>query len=568
MSSSAPSIPFKSDPIATQTPDKPPATRLPRLRNRHAALSLKEVRHVAQGNRDQTDQIVVKSARRHISSWPDDSTTEPPKPKKNLATTKLPANYEMLVEFFHCLESSIRLLRLKGSMSTFTNISPAIGRLSDRRFSHQHLAQLMYIMPEVIEVKRVNMLDERTCSMKPDLHVSINVDAVEFDGNLKSLTKNLQLRKVLRSRLVDFYKAHPQGDEIPEKLLPEPFNRKKQDQTLNSSSSTETSTDGNVVQGHKAPLSVKQQPELIQGLPFRRHFSQKSTPIEPLITQQNPENRMSSLNKISSAGETSSAASSPTEVSPSCPVDQDGSSLDSDVPADMSLQCATATPRKAIDSLNSIDTPKKIASDHSTPAKSVLTPASMSITPSSHSQKRCYMSPDDSPTFLENKLVRRPPRTRSLKFEIPSENVDDEVHNMEDVSTDDDDDVLKFLPKNLRQSIRETERKTQEERDPAISQAKRRRQMIACLPKLFNKIHFLIQSIDRSVITKKELMHKIITSHVDVVDSREIEEQLKLLLELVPEWISQKLTSSGDLLVRINKKSSAETIRARLQEAK
>ncbi|WCJ19098.1 hypothetical protein M5689_001404 [Euphorbia peplus] len=518
MSSSAP---LKSKSTDPQTPDIPPATRRPRLRNRHAAVSLKEVRQVAQGNRDQTDQIVVKSARRHISY----------SPPKNPAP-KLPAKYEMLVDFFHWLMTSIRLLQLKGYMSTFTNISPLIACLSDRRFSHQHLAQLMYIMPEVIEVKREDiMLDERTCSMKPDLCISINVDAVEFDGNLESLTKNFQLR------LVDFYKAHPQGDEIPEKLLPEPFNRKKQDQTPNSSSSTETSTDGNVVQGHKAPLSGKQQPAVIQGVSVRRHFSLKSTPLEPLITQQNPENRMSSLNKISSTGETSSAASSPTEVSPSCPVVQDESSSDSDVPIDMSVQCATATPRKAINSLNSIDTPKKIASDPSTPAKSVLTPTSMSRTPSSRPQKRSCRCLDDSPTSPENKLGRR-------------------------------DDVLECLAENLQQSIRETERKTQEERDPAISQAKRRRQMIARLPKLFNTIHSLLHSINRSVITKKELMYKIITSHIDVVDSREVEEQLNLLLELVPEWISQKLTSSEDLLVRINKMSSAETIGARLQEAK
>lgn len=57
-----------------------------------------------------------------------------------------------------------------------------------------------------------------------------------------------------------------------------------------------------------------------------------------------------------------------------------------------------------------------------------------------------------------------------------------------------------------------------EERDPAISQAKRRRQMIACLPKLFNMIHYLFQSIKRSVITKEELIYKIISSHCDIID--------------------------------------------------
>ncbi|XP_065858985.1 CDT1-like protein a, chloroplastic [Euphorbia lathyris] len=591
--SSTPSIPFKSkkplqsttkskstDLIATQTPDKPPAKLPPRLRNRRVALSVKDVREVAQGIRDGLDQkqadLVAKSARRQISSSPDDSTSVACKSESAAAgePAKLPAKYEMLGEFFDCLDSSIRLLRLKRSISSLTNISRKIECLSDRRFSHRHLAQLKYIMPEVIEAKRVLVLDERTSCMKPELHVSINVDAIEFDGNLQSTSRNLQLRKIFRSRIADFYKAHPQGDEIPEELLPEPFNRSNQAQDPNSSSSTETSTDAHVGPSHKAPLPEKQQPAVASHFSrcFRRHFSQRSTPIEPVNTQQNAGKWMQSLNKISSDDETSCAAPSPTHVSPSYPLDDHKCSSDSDVSADMRVQCVTATPHKEIDSLNSRDTPKDIASIHSTPAKLVLTPSTSSRTPALHPQKRCYMSPDDPSTFSENKLVRRPLVTRSLKFETPSENVVDEVNNMEDVSTaaaaDDDDDVLSILPKSLLQSIRETERKTREERDPAISQAKRRRQMIACLPKLFNTIHFLIQSIKRSVITKQELMHKIIASNYDIVDSREVEEQLNLLLELAPEWISQKLTCSGDLLFRINKMSSADTIRACLEEAK
>jgi chromatin licensing and DNA replication factor 1 len=38
----------------------------------------------------------------------------------------------MLGEFFDNLDSSIRLLRMKGSMFTFSNISPKIESLTDR----------------------------------------------------------------------------------------------------------------------------------------------------------------------------------------------------------------------------------------------------------------------------------------------------------------------------------------------------------------------------------------------------------------------------------------------------
>ncbi|MCI02248.1 CDT1-like protein A chloroplastic-like, partial [Trifolium medium] len=116
--------------------------------------------------------------------------------------------------------------------------------------------------------------------------------------------------------------------------------------------------------------------------------------------------------------------------------------------------------------------------------------------------------------------------------------------------------------------IMEKERIAMEERDPAISQAKKRKKIIASLPKLFNMIHMMFHSINRSVLTKEELMSKIISSHRDIVDRSEVEEQFHLLLELVPEWISEKLASSGDMLVSVNKMLNPESLRASLEEAK
>ncbi|XP_030933693.1 CDT1-like protein a, chloroplastic [Quercus lobata] len=215
-----------------------------RLRNRGVALSVNEVRKVAKTLRPNS------SARRQIQSWGPTSPKipEPHKSKKPLPQpTKLPEKYEILAQFFDSLDSSIRLLRLKGSSSSFTNICPKIECLTDRRFTHRHLAQLKFILRNAIEIKRVLVFNERTSCMKPDLHVSINVDAVENDGKLKSESGNMHLRKVLRSRLADFSKSCPEVDEIPEELLPEPFNRKMLDvhsnmKTPSSSFPIKTST--------------------------------------------------------------------------------------------------------------------------------------------------------------------------------------------------------------------------------------------------------------------------------------------------------------------------------------
>lgn len=66
--------------------------------------------------------------------------------------------------------------------------------------------------------------------------------------------------------------------------------------------------------------------------------------------------------------------------------------------------------------------------------------------------------------------------------------------------------------------IGEKESEALAEQNPAISQAKRRKQMIACLPHLFDMIYFLFQSIKRSVMTKEELMHRVISSHLEITD--------------------------------------------------
>ncbi|KAJ8899343.1 hypothetical protein K2173_018317 [Erythroxylum novogranatense] len=604
----------KSKVVTTKTPDKQPCES--RLRNRHVALSVKEVRKVAQTrpgsppHHNQPDRI-RKSARRQISSWSNQKSNRAAQAQE--VSIKLPEKYEILSEYFDSLDSSMRLLRLKGSMSSFTNISPKIESLTDRRFSYRHLAQMKHILPEAIEIKRVLTFDERTCCMKPDLHVTINVDAIEFDDKIKSQSKHIHLRKIFRNRLADFHNAHPEGDEVPEELLPEPFNRSRQDlgsnitgkstssllsietladakashvsnKSISSPLSVETLADANAshVSNFSLPMEtealVKQQPVVTSHFSptFRRHFSQKVPHVDSesiqlkspkLFLQQlalqapDPSINNNSFNEEISPVPSPSKILSSTIKEKTC-----ASSTHSS--GGVYLPCLPATPNKEIEPTDGRDdSTEKLASIQSTPAKLVSTPIRlMSATPSSNPTKRCYMSPDDDSTSVSNKLVRRPLRTKSLLFDTPLKNV--EGDNSKTVDLPVDDEILNILPESLLRSIREKERKAKEEHNPAISQAKRRQQMISCLPKLFNMIHFFFQSVNRSIITKEELVHKIIVSHSDIVDRREAEEQLSLLLEIVPDWISQRSGTSGDLLICINRTSNGESIRARLEQAK
>ncbi|KAL6208919.1 hypothetical protein ACLB2K_019862 [Fragaria x ananassa] len=87
--------------------------------------------------------------------------------------------------------------------------------MSDMRFMFGHLVQLKYILPEVIETKKMLVVDKQTGCVKPDLRVALNVQALQNDVKFN---KTLNLRRVFRDRLVEVLRSHP------EETLPHPFN--------------------------------------------------------------------------------------------------------------------------------------------------------------------------------------------------------------------------------------------------------------------------------------------------------------------------------------------------------
>ncbi|KAK2455339.1 CDT1 protein a, chloroplastic [Trifolium repens] len=591
------------DPITSKTPEKSSEKSSQRTRNRGVALSISDIRKVAKGLQDQkqineTASLKSRTARRQIA------LASPRKSSKSAdGSLKLPEKYENLGEFFDSLDSSIRLLRLKRSMTSFTNIRPKIETLTDRRFTHNHLAQLKFILPEAIDIKKILVFDERTSCMKPDLHVTINPDAVEFDAKLKSESGNMCLRKLFRERLKDFWKSHPEGDEIPEEILPEPFSRPKHDPLLHmlktpstlsavtlsdacaSHSSTMLSTSDIADNADPANTEINvsvpadtsveafnQKPAVASHMPqsFRRRFSQKlkenvhptfqSDSFQPLAVPVSE----SSL-KISSTSEVAKSHQKPS----SSELGSVSSSSEGCRTIHGSSECFTpagvtpATPSKPVEYTESKDGSMKSIEPLSTPARFVSTPARlMTATPALKPPKRHFMSPDDNSTSSPDKLVKRPPSSRSLKFNTPMKNEN------ADGGLSSGDDILDILPDNLLHSIREKERIAMEERDPAISQAKKRKKIIASLPKLFNMIDMMFHSKNRSVMTKTELMSNLVSNHRDIIDRSEVEEQLHLLLELVPEWISEKLASTGDMLISVNKMLNPESLKATLKEAK
>lgn len=127
--------------------------------------------------------------------------------------------------------------------------------------------------------------------------------------------------------------------------------------------------------------------------------------------------------------------------------------------------------------------------------------------------------------------------------------------------------IFQSLPRQVVQEVRERELKTVEECKSGVSAAKRRQQMIGCLPKLFNMIRDIFRLSKRSVLTRQELVHKIISNHTDVTDRSEVEEQLQLLRELAPEWISGRKSSSGDFLYSVKNNIDLPMLNTRFASA-
>ncbi|WMV06828.1 hypothetical protein MTR67_000213 [Solanum verrucosum] len=534
------------DQWSTKTPEKPIPNRMAR-----SLLSLKDVREAAQKLR-KPDPIQREVSDPLLSYGEVKSPLVAESPvserKKHVNSVKLPEKYELLEKYFNSMDSSIRLLHLKGSATTFTNISAKVESLIDKRFTCSHLAQLKFILPEAIEIKKILKHDERSCCMKPDLYITLNANAVDNSEKWKSNSSSVLLRKVFRSRLLDFFKSHPEVDDIPEGMLPGPFTQSKQEVTNSSrpSSSSLTSEAPNGV----FPLQSIASSHL--SVSFKRCFSNRASitggtdvkerdrvGLVPVSPASIPLNVASSTKKKTVAFSDAPKLSLKQTSSMKCSA------------GGIVLASSPCHPP----ALPMIEAKKGEDASMSAPATPMLEPP-----------KRCYMSPDD-PAESPIKLARCPSTRRSLLFGAPvkSANTADKVCKNGRFSTD--DNILDILPENLLQSIGEKESEALAEQNPAISQAKRRKQMIACLPHLFDMIYFLFQSIKRSVMTKEELMHRVISSHLEITDKSEVEQQLLLLQELAPEWIYEKPASNGTLLLLVNKKSNPDTIRSRLAEA-
>jgi chromatin licensing and DNA replication factor 1 len=96
------------------------------------------------------------------------------------------------------------------------------------------------------------------------------------------------------------------------------------------------------------------------------------------------------------------------------------------------------------------------------------------------------------------------------------------------MSAVDSDDELSFLPQSLLQSVKAKEQRTLEGKETGFADQVKMQKLIASFPSTFDVICLIYQSRQWSVMTKQELIHKIIASSPKIMDRSEVEDVLVL----------------------------------------
>ncbi|KAI3931400.1 hypothetical protein MKX01_040317 [Papaver californicum] len=437
------------------------------------------------------------------------SPVSKPKQKKLIS---LPEKYESLIEFFGSMETSIRLFRMRQRMTNFTDIKPSVECLNKRRFSYANLAQLKYILPEKIVLKKVIIQkDKRTEFREYDLNINLQnfVPGKGFSS----------LKEEFRSRLMDFLKSHPKSLYIKRMI----FHRA----SYSGVPPTNRSLFSTLMKPGENENSFSKHVDVVEGTPAK-----VVSPPWRLM----PGTPDSSMRKTDTTHQDDDSVASPRLRRP---------------PTNRSL--FFGTPMKPEE--NDISLPKYVDVVDGTTAKVNSTPSRlMPGTPDLSKRKTATIHQDDDSIDSLNKLHRCP--GRSLLFSSTVKNATAKERSNEEGRSS--LYLNNLLGAELVQSIIENE---------TISRAKFRKRMIACLPKVFDMIHFMFQSMKHSVTTTEEVIRKITANPFYITDRKEIEEQLTLLKELLPDWISEVVVSSGDTLLRINKMKNTDELQKRLAQA-
>ncbi|XP_075107901.1 CDT1-like protein a, chloroplastic isoform X2 [Nicotiana tabacum] len=464
-----------------------------------------------------------------FSSWTPEKKNEQSHTKHEIDIAELPEKYKNLSEFFDRMLCSLRLLGLRKRSPTFQNVSSQVEVLTGRKFSHRHLAQIKYIVPEAIQIDKLLVHDEKTMCMKPDVKITLHFDAVE---DHKEHSMFMTLSNLFASRLVDFLHKHAQDCDIPEAILPDPFNQ-----------SCLTSNADRLPMDLPSPLESELLSSSHLCPSFSPRFSRQAVSTEAKIDH----------------------LSAP---SPACLPCVSECTLNEDLD---SKRRSPKSPKSSIN-LNNVEESQplpgcSLVANERTPMKLLSESEVMLETPAQPTPKRSvpitenkYKSMTCQNSVVSNLIVKR-----SLDFstlggeEISSDLSSGSIEHHEDV-----DNALKMERKSISKEdhvnadicpheVQERSCSFSKEEKNYQSHLTAARQESLGLSDLVRLIHRIFQSVGCRSMTKVELVHKIIVHDYDIDENTDVEGQIELLERLVPDWLCKKSAPTGDLLYSIKK---------------
>ncbi|KAI5591140.1 hypothetical protein BDE02_04G058500 [Populus trichocarpa] len=506
-------------------------------------------------------------------------TNEPLHAKFREGELEILERHKTIVELFDCMNCSLRLLVMRKKSPTFQNISAQVEVLTQRRFSYGHLARIKYLLPEAIQMDTILVHDKKSLCMKPDMKIGVLFDVVEGHDEESDF---IALRQLFASRLVDYFIKHPEACDIPQAILPGPFNQSKEaafEDKAGDHSMAVFCEPFNEISETIAPepMITDQSREY---LPAAIESQMLSTPshLRPSFNRHFSQKTFSEEEKVQLL-----ASPVPSSVSPSCDLHNEHLNeartgefpefcskfnfrTNLDIKSEQARQlCIPFSKSTSFNPLPSQPINPEVSADVYTSTSPKCKPDSsvdklLLETPAQSTPRRAMHSSDEKhkDTTGQKQTLSCKPAKRVLDFSyIEADKGASEYYEfLHDSSTQPlagSSSPLKKVEGSLGHSS--VDQKTCQ--SDTVHQ-----QLSIQLPDLVSLVHHIFQSVNFSPITKEELVHKIILDSLDIVDRWEVEEQIGILEKRVPDWICRLPAPSGDVLYKIKKMSDLDTVQA------
>ncbi|KAJ9145665.1 hypothetical protein P3X46_028022 [Hevea brasiliensis] len=505
-------------------------------------------------------------------------TNQPLNTKSKEGEAEILRRHKTMVELFDGMSCSLRLLGLRKKSPTFQNIRAQVEMLTRRKFSFGHLAQLKYLLCEAVQIDKILVYDKKTLFMKPDMRITLLFNVVEGHHELSDY---IALHQLFASRLINYFTAHPEACDIPEAMLPDPFEQSKETASGGKISNIpevifpkplsqigETAAPEKLLANSSTEdLQIAIENELLSKsshmhTSFIRHFSEKvvndkektqllasAVPLS-YVAPYNLKNQDTEIVKTREFPDLSSKFDSGTNLDTKYEKLKESPGTNSKYTSIQPMHIQASNPQFCVNG-NACASPLcKLASS----ADNLMVE-----TPAQSTPKRVTPNSDDNHKGIASKKQTSSCKAakRSLDFSF---------------FEGDESEYCEVLPENVSQILNVSSAKLQEEEEGLGCAAEEHemnqpdllhQQNSIYLPGLVSLIHHIFQSVNYCPITKEELVHKIIMNSFDFDERKQVEEQIEILEKLVPDWICTKLAPTGDVLYSIKKLSDLNSVESR-----